>query len=336
MKPDAKKLAAIAGNAGKATAALFEKAKKTVVETVDQNDDGTLTLDDVTSVIKQTQSFARENRDRWNEKREKTQRKLELKTLCPIFAEDLDSADFRMTKLIRITEMDKKHSESEVCQGSVGYYAEHDELQVVNIYRDKVDCFGLSLFPDKDSEIYYVDPSDRDHYIALDDYFTHLKVLRINELQKIAQDLGAKHFKVTYKEQTHTSSTKKAHGKVNGQVPVKAKMDMELDHESSSASFSKIEIAAEMECVGHDPIQPTLYYFQKDPSIQTLVALRMDKNPMKHQKYMLCFSNSSGIKVKDAIKVDAALSAMKCKTQCSISQAAQNETNKFFEYEIDF
>ena len=103
MKPDAKKLAAIAGNAGKATAALFEKAKKTVVETVDQNDDGTLTLDDVTSVIKQTQSFARENRDRWNEKREKTQRELELKTLCPIFAEDLDSADFRMTKLIRIT-----------------------------------------------------------------------------------------------------------------------------------------------------------------------------------------------------------------------------------------
>ena len=31
--------------------------------------------------------------------------------------------------------------------------------------------------------------------------FLYLKIARIRELQKIVQDLGAKHFRVTYKEE---------------------------------------------------------------------------------------------------------------------------------------
>ena len=40
----------------------------------------------------------------------------------------------------------------------------------------------------------------------------YLKVARVSELQKIAQDLGAKHFRVTYKEQKKSfeSNTAKA------------------------------------------------------------------------------------------------------------------------------
>ena len=45
-------------------------------------------------------------------------------------------------------------------------------LRVVNIFKDSLDVFGL-----------------------------YLKMIRINELQRSAQDLGAKHFKVTYKEE---------------------------------------------------------------------------------------------------------------------------------------
>ena len=45
-------------------------------------------------------------------------------------------------------------------------------LRVVNIFKDSLDVFGL-----------------------------YLKMIRINELQRAAQDLGAKHFKVTYKEE---------------------------------------------------------------------------------------------------------------------------------------
>lgn len=63
----------------------------------------------------------------------------------------------------------------------------------------------------------------------------------------------------------------------------------------------------------------------------------MDKaSPMLHQKYTLKLSNSSGIKEKDAVKIDAALKAMKISGNTTVINEAQNESRRFFEYEIDF
>lgn len=87
----------------------------------------------------------------------------------------------------------------------------------------------MTFCPDCDSEFYYVDPSDRDQYIALFDYFSYLKTARIVELQKIAQDLGAKHFKVTYKEEESSSSEKK----VKVQVKIAAAATADDGHVSS-------------------------------------------------------------------------------------------------------
>lgn len=47
---------------------------------------------------------------------------MERKTLLPIVLEDLN--DYQMPKLIRITERDKKYSESEVCKGSIGFWSD--------------------------------------------------------------------------------------------------------------------------------------------------------------------------------------------------------------------
>ena len=205
------------------------------------------------------------------------------------------------------------------------------ELKIVNIYRDKADIFGLTFYPDMDSEIYYVDPVDRNRYIALDDYFGYLKVARVNELQKIAQDLGATHFRVTYKEEQAAQTSKK------GKIVVKSPIKADAQRETSTTAFSAVEIAAEMTCPGHAPIKPQLVYLQREPSIQSLIALRMDKeSPITHQKYTLKLSNSSGIKESDAIKIDAALKSMKCSGHATVTMEAQKEAKRFFEYEIDF
>lgn len=232
--------------------------------------------------------------------------------------------------------MDKRHAESEVCQGSVGYISEQKGLRIVNIYKEALGAFGLSLYPDADSEIYYVDPSDRDKYIALDDYFSFLKIARINELQKIAQDLGAKHFKVTYTE--HSSSTTNNGVKAKGNVRVGGgNISADVEHDLSTSNNSNVEVAAEMQCLGHAPIEPKLYYLQREPSIQSMIALRMDKHsPMLHQKFTLKLSNSSGLKEKDAVKIDAALKAMKISESTTIISEAQSESRRFFEYEVDF
>ena len=128
----------------------------------------------------------------------------------------MDDGDFLIQKFIRVADRDKKRSESEVCKGSIGYFTSTKGIRLLNIFRDSIDFFGLSFYPDSRSEFYYVDPSDRDRYIALDDYFNYLKAERISELQRIAQDLGAKHFKVTFVEEKSSYSDIKinAHGKI--------------------------------------------------------------------------------------------------------------------------
>lgn len=331
MEKKESKLGTAAAGAGKAAADLFHKARKTVVSAVDQNDDGKFDLKDVSAMAESVGAAARRTAAAVKDSADMRAYERELKTLCPIFADDLAGTDFLLPKLIHVTEMDKKHMESGACKGSVGHISVQKDLKLVHIYRDKADVFGLTFYPDLDSEIYYIDPSDKNRYIALDDYFGHLKVLRITELQKIAQDLGAVHFKVTYKEEREAQSVKK------GTQTVKSPVEADVRHEASTTDFSSVEIAAEMTCPGHAPAKPQLKYLQMEPAIQSLIALRMDKkSPITHQKYTLKLSNSSGIKESDAIKIDAALKSMKCSGHAVVAAEARREAKRFFEYEIDF
>lgn len=316
--------------------ALWGKAKETIVNAVDQNGDGAFDLRDVSVIAEAIGNTAKSTANAVKSSAEEKSREMERKLLQPIFSEDLDNADFLISKLVRITEIDKKRSDSDVCAGSIGFLSAQKELQIVNIYKDKVDAFGLTFYPDTDCELYYVDPSDRDKYIALDDYFNYLKVARVNELQKIAQDLGAKHFKVTYKEQKTTFSGNVVKGKVGAKAAGNS-ASIDAEHDLASTAVSTVEVAAEMDCPGHAPSAPKLYYLQREPSIQTLIALRMDKDsPITHQKYTLKLSNSSGIKEKDAVKIDAALKAMKISGNTTVTSEVRNESRRFFEYEIDF
>lgn len=203
----------------------------------------------------------------------------------------------------------------------------------MNIFQDSIDDFGLTFCPDCASEFYYVDPSDRNGYIALNEYFSHLKLVRINELQKLAQDLGAKHFKVTYREEKMSLSEKKANTKVNAQNL--ASVDRECNY--TDKSFSTVEVAAEMKFPGHEPIHPQLKYLNNDESIKTLVAMRMDeKAPLLHQKFMLKLSNSSGLRESEAAKIDAFLKGIKCAGNVTVVSEVQNESRRYLEYEIDF
>ena len=212
-------------------------------------------------------------------------------------------------------------------------FSDQKGLHIVNIFRDSVEAFGLSFYPDNSSEFYYVDPSDRDRYIALDEYFSYLKVERINELQMIAKSLGARHFKVTYKEEQTSFSEKKA----KGNIKTTSVVNVDFEHTYSDKKYSTVEIAAELDCPGNEPVMPQLRYMQRDPSIKTLVAMRMDKNaPLSHQKFMLKLSNSSGIKESDAIKIDAVLKGMKLVGNTSVASEAKNESRRYLEYEIDF
>ena len=321
-----------ATGAGQNAKAFFGKAKDTIVNAVDQNGDGALDMKDVSAIAQAVGNAA----NAMKSNAEAKGREKELQALQPIFPADLTSAEFTLSKLIRVSEIDKKHAESEVCQGSVGFVTEQKGLRIINIYKDAVDVFGLTLFPDTGSDVYYVDPSDRDKYIALNRYFDYLKIARVNELQKIAQDLGAKHFRVTYKEKSATVAKRETKGKADGKLAA-GKAIAEGAHSVSASDNVNIQVAAELQCLGHAPIAPKLYYLRGEPSIQSLIALRMDENsPIFHQEFSLQLSNSSGICEKDACKIDAALKAMKISGNATMVSELQRESRRSFEYEIDF
>ncbi|MDD5856691.1 MAG: hypothetical protein PUE19_00570 [bacterium] len=323
------KFDAFVSGAGKTAKNLLDNA----IQAVDQNDDGKLDLADVSAIAESMGNTVKKSAQAMKESAGEKARLLEIKSLRPIFPDSLDSVDFLMPKFIRIVDRDKKHAESEVCQGSIGYHSEQKGLHIVNIFRDSIDAFGLMFFPDCDCEFYYIDPSDRDKYIALDEYFSYLKIVRVNELKKIAQDLGAKHFKVTYKEEQTSCSEKKIKAHINTIPSTIA----EAERESSQKKYTTIDVAAEMSFPGHSPIKPQLKYLQRDPSIQTLIAMRMDENaPLLHEKFMLKMSNSCGMKESEAVKIDAILKGLKCSDSASIANEAKNESRRYFEYDIEF
>ena len=328
-----KKFGKLVLNVGKNAKDLLEKSKDITIQVADQNADGKFDLEDVSVIAGSVGNVMKKGAQTLKETTDEKARQLELKTLQPIFLETLNDTDFLMSRFIRITDRDKKHAESEVCKGSIGFLSDQKGLHIVNIFRDSIDSYGLSFYPDCDSEFYYVDPSDRDGYIALDEYFSYLKQVRISELQKIAQDLGAKHFKVTYKEEK-TSFSKK---KVSKKVTAKPIASIVVEQNNENKKYSTVEIAAEMECPGHTPVKPKLKYMKYDPSINGLVEMRMNEHaPLLHQKFMLKLSNSSGLKESEAIKIDAVLKGMKCTGNATVLSETQNESRRYLEYEIDF
>lgn len=135
-------------------------------------------------------------------------KKAELDRLKPIFEEDINGADFMLPKLICVSNMDKKYQDSEVCNWAIGYRAEYKDLLVITIFKEYIDKFGLTFYPNIDSEVYYMNPTDSNNYIALEDYFDYLKEARVNELKQIADKLGAKYFKVTLMEEKKKFSKK--------------------------------------------------------------------------------------------------------------------------------
>ena len=312
-------------DAAKGVADLVDSAGKEITKAVDQNGDGKLDFADIQTAWDNHKKMQAENR-----------RKADFEQLKPLFAEEIEQPEFSLPKLIMVSEIDKLHAENEVCKGSIGFRTVQDDMTAITIFHDHIDDFGLTFYPEQANGPYFVDPCDRDHYISLDEYFLYLKQQRVTELYRIAQTLGAKHFKVTYKERTASSSSLKV-DVTAGVKAVPAKVDTKENHSVSNSEMTAISIEAEMKFPGHTPQRPELKYLRNDINILNLIEMRMDPlSPLQHQRFNIEMINSSGIKVRDAVKIDAMLKMMKTSVNVNVVSEAQNEARRVLEYEIEF
>ena len=266
-------------------------------------------------------------------KMDEMKRQWDLKRLKPIFTRDLNGMQY--SRLVRIVERDKKF-DIEVCRGSIGYWATCKGERWMNIFKDSVNKFGLNFYPYEDVNFYYVDPTNKDNYIVLDEYFDRLKQARVNELQKIAQDLGAKKFRVTYMREKSSLIKKKWNGKADGKAKdgdgtVSAEVD------KLAKQYDKVEIEAENSFPGHEPVEPHVRYLKYDQNVQTLIDMRMDtKGPINHQTLSIKLSSTSGLKEKDAAKLDMILKSLKMAGNTTVLSEVQNEEKSILYYEVDF
>ena len=312
-------------DAVKGVSSFIDKTGQDITKALDQNGDGKLDFSDIQTVSNRIQANQAEAR-----------RKADLERLKPLFPEAFERAEFVLPKMILIAEMDKLHADNPVCKGSIGFTTILDDMSAITIYRDHIDDFGLKFYPELDNNIYYVDPCDRNHYILLDDYFSYMKMQRVAELQRIAQSLGANHFKVTYKERSKSISSNSIDLSLAGKAG-KRGTDAKASHSVHGSSLASISIEAEMRFPGHAPVRPELHYLKKEINIANLIEMRMDPlSPLQQQRFNIELSNSSGIREKDAVKIDAMLKSMKISGNTTIVAEVQNEARRILEYEIDF
>ena len=194
----------------------------------------------------------------------------------------------------------------------------------------------MHFYPDTDQELYYVNPINPSLYIGINEYFKYLKDERLSELQKIAQDLGATYFRVEIKEQKQSKLKNKADIKLSAK---KAKQTEKIANSYSKSidESSEDDSLAELYFNGHLPEEPQLFYFKNEPQIRKLIEMRMDtKNRLTEQHIRLKCSHSSGIKEKEALSIDAALSALKLSNATVFAKEAHNEIRQTFEYIIRF
>lgn len=300
----------------------IDDAKLKVVDIVDKAELDKHAKELVDAAVGAAQSLAEvinNGKDSWN-----------LKRLKPIFINDLNG--MRFSRLVRIVEREKKF-DIDVCKGSIGYWDTCKGERWMNIFKDSVSKFGLDFYPNDEVNFYYVDPTNKDSYIVLDEYFYRLKQVRVSELQKIAQDLGAKYFRVTYIKERTTLSKKAANGK--GSIHKKGNGSAQMN--ATEQKYDRMDIAAEMSFPGHEPVMPHVRYLKYDPNILNLIEMRMDtKGPINHQILNIKLSSSSGLKETDAVKVDMILKSLKMAGNTTVSREVQNEAKSILKYEIDF
>ena len=330
-------LGEVATEASKGVATLFGKTKDALAKAADQTGDGTFDKEDVSVIAENVSTAAKSVAAKAKAFKEDLQTAKELHDLCPIMPEALAQADFPMSSLICLEEMDKHHATSAVCQGSVGHTSNEKGMNVVHIYRGNEALFGVTLYPDNSYDLYYQDPVVAGRYIALDEYFYILKEACVCELEKVAQDLGAKHFRVTYMEEKKTFSNKNV--KVNTSAKLGSRsLSGDVDSEHSSSSAIQLRVEAESNFTGSDdPKMPTLCYLGKNLAVMRLIESRLDdRSRAVSKKYKIEFSKSLGIKAKDAANIDGALKSMGFAGNTSVTSEVESASRRYLDYEIEF
>lgn len=260
---------------------------------------------------------------------------LDIKRLRPVFLPQIGH-DYQIPPFIQILDDDKSF-ENEVCKGAIGFDRHPNRVPMFAVSRRELDKLGINFTPDDKGIFYYVHPYDNNTYIALDDYFLSLRKQRVAELERIAFDLGASHFKITYKEEKESFVSKNAtvkgaarNNKDNGTIDAR--------HSSENREYADTKVEVDIQWKEpRDPKRPELLLYQEEIDIKNLIEMRME-NPsvVKSKTYLLNYNTRREMKLDDAIKIDGALKVLKMHGTATLQSRSELQSRTKIEYLIEF
>ena len=227
-------------------------------------------------------------------------------------------------------------SQHNSCARALGFKDTKKGVDFWTIIESKKDKLGYDFYP-KNSEFYYKDPAKKDLYIGLDEYFHYMKTVRVEELTKIAQSVGATYLKISLKEEhkTFTKSNKGSSmkGREKGRKGDTGTLSGEI--QKNTDEYTELEVAREINYKGSKYKKPTLQYFRHDPEMEHLIEACSNKNnPILEQTQRFSSQTTLGLKKKDALELDGLIKALKLQGNTSFTSEVERESRIIFEYTI--
>ncbi len=234
----------------------------------------------------------------------------------PVF--DLDQISGDMPQVIFI-EDNERLKNVPACKGAFAFIEKMRGLQVMRLLPKYIGLPGIRFYPDPNGLLYFRDPCDDHLYININDYFDYLNAVRTDELERVAQDLGARHLKVIYKEAKKTFVTEDA------------KADAPVEYIITDV-FTDDDYEA-----GDAPSAPVLQYLQNDPALRNLIDIRLTgEQGLDTESSSIECKSLDGMTLEEAEKLDAVLRALKLKGNASVTSAAEALERAVLEYTIEF
>lgn len=264
---------------------------------------------------------------------------LDRKIYNPLSEEMLQSEEFVAPRLVRLLETNP-HSEKEACKEAVGFNSLIAKNKVLELIKDVYPEEQFKFYPNLSEQIYLRNPYVENMYISLNAYFDYIKKARVAELVMVANKLGAKYVKITYKEteKRFVSANVEKQENIGGVLGKnKAGNSEKAKANASYGSLREIEVASETEFNGHDvPIRPELVYFKGEIDIESFIDLCLGDNPPKSKSYTIKYNRSADLSLEAAAGIDAVLGKLKMGASASVKSEVEKENRMYLEYEIKF
>lgn len=269
-----------------------------------------------------------------------------LQKYNPLFPEQYQDDNFHLPNIVVVVD-DAIRRDVDVCEGAIGWLSKDSGEEVLFLYDEAVSFSKIEFIPAAIcNSVYYVDHYNRNRFIQADCIFQRTLKEKIDELQHIAECVGAKRCLIRLSESTANTKTKRKTAGAGGSVSVgnaeasdDAEVSISVESAFSSSNSKKQYGVVTAEFRGlRLPKRPTLKWFAHDDSILHLIdTCCSGKRRVKKLSLELMGNASTTMSQSIACAIDGVMSKiLNAKGHMSMKEQAKEEHQSKLFFYIEF